>query len=192
MKNILTLVNEGEVEAVDVVFGKGHVGVAKNERVDALVGKHMRILEKEKTGASQKKAMVLVQAIKSTVLHQLSTANREGLRQPCHRYGICGDKFSDLKFSASLSRQREVWLSQLRVGKCMLMGSYRSLINSNNSPLCRWCGVVNETITHVYTACQHPGIVQLKVDLDFVDVTVLHKAPLVGLQFFEGVLKLLE
>jgi hypothetical protein len=74
----------------------------------------------------------------------------------------------------------------------MLMGSYRSLINSNNSPLCRWCGVVNETIPHVYTACQHPGIVQLKVDLDFVDVTVLHKAPLVGLQFFEGVLKLLE
>jgi hypothetical protein len=36
--------------------------------------------------------------------------------------------FSDLKFSASLSRQREVLLSQLRVGKCMLMGSYRSLI----------------------------------------------------------------
>jgi hypothetical protein len=42
------------------------------------------------------------------------------------------------------------------------------------------------------TACQHPGIVQLKVDLDFVDVTVLHKVPLVGLKFFEGVLKLLE
>jgi hypothetical protein len=140
MKNILTLVNEGEVEAVDVVFGKGHVGVDKNERVDALVGKRMRILEKEKTGASRKKAMVLAQAIK---LHQLSTANREGLRQPCHRYEICGDKFSDLKFSPSLSRQREVWLSQLRNDKCMLMGSYRSLINSNNSPLCRWCGVVN-------------------------------------------------
>ena len=155
---------------MDVVFGNGHVGVDKNERVDALVGKHMRIFEKEKTGASQKKAMVLAQAIKSTVLHQLSTANREGLRQPSHRYEISGDEFSDLKFSASLSRQREVWLSQLRVGKCMLMGSYRSLINSNNSPLCRWCGVVNETIPHVYTACQHPGIVQLKADLDFVDV----------------------
>jgi hypothetical protein len=37
-----------------------------------------------------------------------------------------------------------------------------------------------------------PGIVQLKVDLEFEDVTVLHKAPLLGLQFFEGVLKLLE
>jgi ribonuclease HI len=146
MKNILTLVNEGEVEVVNVVFGEGHVGVDKNERVDALVGKHMRILEKEKTGASQKKAMVLAQAIKSTVLHQLSTANREGLRQSSHRYEICGDKFFDLKFSASLSRQREVWLSQLRVGKRMLMGSHRSSISSNNSPLCRWCGVVNETI----------------------------------------------
>jgi hypothetical protein len=136
--------------------------------------------------------MELAQAIKSTVLHQLSTANREGLRQPCHRYEIDGDIFSGLKFSASLLIQREVWLGQLSVGKCMLMGSYRSLINSNNSPLCRWCGVVNETITHVYTACQHPGIVHLKVDLDFVKVTVLHKAPLVGLQFFERVLKLPE
>jgi hypothetical protein len=35
----------------------------------------------------------------------------------------------------------------------------------------------------VYTACHHPGIVQLKVDLDLVDVTVLYKTPLVGLQF---------
>jgi hypothetical protein len=29
MKNILTLVNEVEVEAVNVVFGKGYVGVDK-------------------------------------------------------------------------------------------------------------------------------------------------------------------
>jgi chitinase len=91
MKNILTLVNDWEVEAVDVVFGKGHVGVAKNERVDALFGKYMKIFEKEKTGASQKKAMVLAQAIKSILMHQLSTANRESLRQSCHRYEICGD-----------------------------------------------------------------------------------------------------
>jgi hypothetical protein len=78
--------------------------------------------------------MVLVQAIKSTSIHQLSNASRGSLRQSCHRYEKCGDKFSDLKFLASLSRQREVWLSQLRIGKCMLMGSYRSLNNSNNSP----------------------------------------------------------
>jgi hypothetical protein len=93
ISNKVTPVNEGEVEAVDVVFGKGHVGVDKNERVDALVGNHMRILEKEKTGASRKKALVLAQAIKSTVLRQLSTANREGLRQTSHRYEICGINF---------------------------------------------------------------------------------------------------
>jgi hypothetical protein len=57
-------------------------------------------------------------------------------------------------------------------------GFFRSLINGNNSCLCRWCGVVKETVSHVYTACQHPGIVQLNVDLDFEDITVLHKAPL--------------
>jgi hypothetical protein len=88
MKNILTLVNEGEVEAVHVVFGKGHVVVAKNEWVEALAGKHIRIYEKEKTSASQKKAMVLVQAIKSTVMHQLSTA----ILLIGDRYEICGDK----------------------------------------------------------------------------------------------------
>jgi hypothetical protein len=47
MKNILTLVNEGEAEAVHVVFGKGHVGVAKNEWVDALADKYRRLYEKE-------------------------------------------------------------------------------------------------------------------------------------------------
>jgi hypothetical protein len=83
-------------------------------------------------------------------------------------------------------------LNQLRVGECMLMGSYRSTINIRNSPLCRWCGVVDETVRHVYSECQSPGVVQLRNELDFLDVTVLHKAPLVGLQFFEKVLKLLE
>jgi ribonuclease HI len=93
MKNILTLVNEGEVEAVDVVFGKGHVGVVKNERVDALVGKHMRIFEKEKTGASQKKAMVLLQAINSTVKKELSTADRDSLKNP-----VIDMKYVEIKF----------------------------------------------------------------------------------------------
>jgi hypothetical protein len=72
------------------------------------------------------------------------------------------------------------------------MGSYRSIFNIRNTPLCRRCGVVNETVRHAYSECQHPGIVQVRVELDFLDATVLHKAPLVGLQFFERVLKLLE
>jgi ribonuclease HI len=190
--NIITLLNEGEVESVAVVWGKGHVGVIKNERADALATKYMNIYEKEKTGASQKKSKVLLQAIKAAVKYTLYTKSREKLNQNTHRYGICEGNFSDLKLSASLPRKKEVWLSQLRVGKCLLMGCYRSIINVNLSPLCRWCGVEIETVTHVFSVCQHIGIVQLRVDLDFKDVTVLHKAPLSGLMFFEGVLKLLE
>ncbi len=75
--------------------------------------------------------------------------------------------------------RQEVWLNQLRVGKCKLMGCYRYTINISNSPLCRWCGVVDETVRHVYSECQNPGVVQLRMELDFLDVTVLHKAPLV-------------
>jgi ribonuclease HI len=44
--------NEGKVEAVHVVFGKAHVNVVKNERIDALAGKYMKLYEKEKTSAS--------------------------------------------------------------------------------------------------------------------------------------------
>jgi hypothetical protein len=43
-------------------------------------------------------------------------------------------------------------------------------------------------VKHSYSECQYPGIVQLRVELEFLDVTV-HKVPMVGLQFFEGVLK---
>jgi len=134
----------------------------------------------------------LLQGVKAEVKLQLSNAYREKLQTTGHRFGICGNNYSDLKLSATLTRQKEVWLNQLRVGKCMLMGNYRSTINIRNSPLCRWCGVVDETVRHIYSECQNPGVVQLRMELDFLDVTVLHKAPLVGLQFFEKVLKLLE
>jgi ribonuclease HI len=39
---------------VDTLWAKGHVGVEKNEKVDALVGKAMVKSKKEKNGASQK------------------------------------------------------------------------------------------------------------------------------------------
>jgi len=38
---ILALIDDFGVEKVDVLWGKGHVGVEKNEKVDVLVGKAM-------------------------------------------------------------------------------------------------------------------------------------------------------
>ena len=189
--DIISLLDDFGVQKVDLLWGKGHVGVDKNEKVDILVGKAMAKFEKEKTGASQKKSPILLQGVKAEVNYQLSNAYRSKLQTTGHRYEICGGNFSDLKLSSTLTRQKEVWLNQLRVGKCLLLGSYRSIINIRNSPLCRWCGVVDETVRHVYSECQNPSIMQLRVDLDFLDATVLHKAPLVGLQFFEEILKLL-
>jgi hypothetical protein len=48
------------------------------------------------------------------------------------------------------------------------------------SETCRWCGVVDDTVRHVqvYSECHNPGIVQLRVELDFVDANMLHTAPL--------------
>jgi hypothetical protein len=79
--------------------------------IDALVG--MKIFEKEKTDASQKPSMFLVQAIESIAKHKLSTANWKSLRQSCHRFD--GDKLSDLKYSASLSRKREKKMYECRL-----------------------------------------------------------------------------
>jgi hypothetical protein len=51
------------------------------------------------------------------------------------------------------------------------------------SPLCRWCHIVKETVVHVFSECQTPEIIQLRHVLNIQDITVLHKSPLLGLKF---------
>jgi ribonuclease HI len=83
--DVLTLIDDFGVEKVDILWGKGHEGVEKNEKVDALVRKAVVKFEKEKTGASQKKSPILLQGFKAEVNLQLFDAYRGNLQTTDHR-----------------------------------------------------------------------------------------------------------
>ena len=189
--SLLTLV--GQCGITDVIFQyiKGHVGVLKNEKVDASVGKALQRYNKEKLGFSQKKSPILLQGIKAEVQLYLIREYKNTLSITHPRYLTCGNIPSDLKLSATYSRADEVLLHQLRSGECKLMGRHEFMIKKRISPSCRWCQLVDETVIHVFSDCLSPNIVQLKLELNFQDVTVLHKAPLLGLKFCRDAINIL-
>ena len=110
------------------------MGVLKNEKVDASVGKALQRYNKEKLGFSQKKSPILLQGIKAEVQLYLMRQYRNTLSITHPRYLTWGNIPSDLKLSATYSRTDEVLLHQLRSGECKLMGRHEK---KRISPLCR-------------------------------------------------------
>ena len=177
----LRLLDIHNVSNIVFQFIKSHVGVEKNERVDQSCGKALIMYSKEKLGFSQRKSPILLDGVKAAVKLHLVQKYKSTLDTSKHRYLICGDNVSDLKLSATYSRTDEVLCSQLRVDRCTLMGSYGFMIKIRQSPLCRWCHSVNETVDHVFSECLFPPIIQLRQEFHIQDAIVLHKNPLLGL-----------
>ena len=179
----LYLMDRYHIPNITFQWVKGHVGVDRNEEADKACDKALEVYTREIRGSSQKKSSILLQGIKAEVKSHLVQKYKSKLDMTKHRYLVCGDKFSDLQLSATYSRTDEVLCNQLRVDRCTLMGAYGFMVNKRQSPLCRWCKNVDETVVHVFSDCQSPSIIQLRLELNVQDVTVLHKSPLLGLKF---------
>ena len=68
--------------------------------------------------------------------------------------GICFD---------GLPRFQQALLSQLRCGECPLLGGYIKKIGpAGNNYRCRWCGVYDETVAHVFANCTDQRIEGLR------------------------------
>ena len=76
---------------------------------------------------------------------------------------------ANLSNENSLGRRRQAKLAQLRTGISNTMGQYQRLIDgnfsANHNKKCRWCGDLNETVTHVYNDCTDLQIQALRNDI---------------------------
>ena len=191
-RDLLYLVSENGVTEIILQWIASHCGVVRNEAVDKLAAKALDRYNKEIMQRSHGKSPIFFQSIIAEAKFQLTQLYKEKLCTNNHRFNVCGPNASDLKFSYTLSRADEVLLSRLRVGECIEMGTFRARLNIGNSSLCRWCNSYEETVIHVYSDCTSPSIIQLKRDLNFNDVSVLHKDPVLGLSFCREAIKLLN
>ena len=76
---------------------------------------------------------------------------------------------ANLKYDNALGRRTQVKLAQLRSGVCNTMGFYQRLaadhFRQEYNRRCRWCGVQDETVAHVYNECEDLQIAALREEL---------------------------
>ena len=82
-----------------------------------------------------------------------------------------------------LGRRSQVKVAQLRTGVSNSMGWYQRLVDGGFHPghnrRCRWCGLSDETVTHVYNECEDLQLIGLRHDISTATGRVLNAACLV-------------
>ena len=76
---------------------------------------------------------------------------------------------ANLRTEDKLTRTQQSTLAQLRSGTCTSMGWYVGYSRSGYDPdhkndLCRWCGVVPESVLHVFNDCEDLQISLLRAE----------------------------
>ena len=130
-----------------------HCGIPRNESADAAARQALTTYG----SITQRKVPFRYQNVVSyykerNKAHYLS----ELQRKPTTRSTLTTEP-ANLKNDNILGRHRQVKLAQLRTGICNTMGHYQRLMADHFNPdfnrRCRWCGVQDESVHHVYNEC---------------------------------------
>jgi hypothetical protein len=136
-KTLLHLVNVEGITQEVIQYVAAHCGVPGNEITDVLANKALQKYNATNMKADFKKSAIPLGSVKSEFKRAIKADWKNSLNPTKPRYAICGDSYSDLKFSDTLPRQDEVLLHQLRVGECSKMGKFKTRVGTAATPLCR-------------------------------------------------------
>jgi len=160
-RSVYTIYHNG-AKRISFQWIPSHCGVPRNVRVDAAAGQALT----QYGSMTQRKVPVRYQNIVSyykekSKAYYLSVLQRQ---QP-FRASITTAP-ANLKNDNALGRRAQAKLAQLRSGVCNTMGYYQRLAADHFRPgynrRCRWCGLQDETVQHVYNECDDLQIVALR------------------------------
>ena len=153
--------------SISIQFVASHCGVMKNEMVDEVAG--------VASSFGQNRAEIPICTPINRVRKQKREEWKTRLDKMTTRYEVLEDKEWNKKDSVNMKRADECLLSQLRCGQSRLIGSYRKKLGISDG-VCRWCGLADETVRHVFEDCENRlvrrlrrgvkgnGVKKLKVD----------------------------
>ena len=103
-KILLQLVNDKGITQVVIQYVAAHCGIPGNERADILANEALQKYNATKMKADFKKSAIPLGSVKSELKRAIKAEWKNSLNPAKPRYAICGDNYSDLKFSNTLSR----------------------------------------------------------------------------------------
>ena len=72
---------------------------------------------------------------------------------------VLRDRLPDISVTeTSLRRPQSTTLSQLRLGHCHLLNSYKHRIGREDDPRCKDCGCDNHDVNHLFNCPAHPDV----------------------------------
>jgi hypothetical protein len=160
---------------ITMQFLYSHCGTPRNEAVDAYVDSCLPDLY-----SSQCLAPIPFAAIKAEVRRSSRAHYKEAL----------GPKYRtvDLKLmKGKLTRSEATLAARLRTGQHPKVGKMHwKYLKLCPGSMCRCCGLVEETIDHIYDECNAQVVVSLKALLNFTTRDILYNDPKKGIEFMEA------
>jgi hypothetical protein len=163
-RSVYSIYNNG-AKRISFQWIPAHCGVPRNVRVDATARQALA----QFGSMTQRKVPVRYQNIVSYYKEKGKAHYLSALQQLHPFRASITTAPANLKSDNALGRRTQVKLAQLRSGVCNTMGFYQrlaaDLFNPNYNRRCRWCGIQDETVKHVFNECEDLQLVALRDEL---------------------------
>jgi len=151
-KSVYSLYQSG-AKRVSFQWIPSHCGIPRNVRVDTAARQALA----QYGSMTQRKVPVRYQNIVSYYKEKNKAHYLPVLQHKQTFRSTITTAPANLKSDNNLGRRAQVKLAQLRSGVCNTMGYYQRLSADHFRPdynkKCRWCGLRDETVHHVYNEC---------------------------------------
>jgi ribonuclease HI len=184
-ESLLKLRNKFSLILFQHVFS--HCDLDRNEMADVQVDQFLDSC----SAKDHSKVSIPLRNIKAILKLRMKHNQLSSLNVEQHRYkdAGCGSKYTDLKASSLFSRSDETLVTQLRTGKCRVIGDVRKHVLKIDGT-CRWCKRCEESVSHLFNDCLQKDVRELRNSLH-INCTSLSKNPSQALEFFKKALLLI-
>ena len=164
----LQLLDSVGMTKIVVQWVPAHCGLRRNEAVDKYVGRAAAAVSAQQAGAP-----IPLAAVKAALKAALRDKWHAEIvaKAPLNKHPF--PKQADIRVISRLERADATLILQLRAGTCSVVGQFYHIVRGDTDGKCRWCGVSDESVEHLFSKCRAQSVRDLRREFKVKDVKLL-------------------